>query len=476
MIQVLNRGEMGGLPVINFHAAGIDVGSTVLAISYTDGRGNQCLCTTGCFTKDLRELVSLFEKEGVKDVAMEATGVYWMSLYEVLEEAGIKVTVIHPGHYKNSDYVKTDGNDSIWIHQYKSCGILRNSHIAPEHYRELRNYIHERNVVQTQKSETLTRIQRILTLMNLKIQHLISDIEGVGGMKILRAIASGTHDAETLVDLININQFKASREDLVASLEGIYKTQFVNMLRMKLVEYDFFVSQMKNYEVFIEEVLKKIALAVGKPVMKPVVEQVAESGKESEKKKGKKREKRGRKPAEVGSKYCRKNQYHFDVRSYLHQILGVDLTVLEGFDEKMLLDIVCVTGVDMSKWSTAQHFTSWLNLSPRRKQTGGKYIGNETRKTNNPATQSFRISANSLSNSKGHLGVSYRRLSSKQGPKTATKAIARKMAVLFYTLVKNQQEYDPTITAKKMKEQEEKKIKKLMKAAEKMGYTIQKIA
>jgi hypothetical protein len=154
----------------------------------------------------------------------------------------------------------------------------------------------------------------------------------------------------------------------------------------------------------------------------------------------------------------------------------VDLTQLEGFDEKMLLDIISVTGVDMKKWATVQHFTSWLNLSPRRMQTGGKYIGNERRKTNNPATQALRLSANSLANSKGSLGISYRRLASKKGPKTATKATARKMAVLFYTLVKNKQEYDPTIVAKQMKEQEDKKIKKLIKTAEKLGYTVQKIA
>lgn len=139
MEKILRKGTISGLPVINFHAAGIDVGSTVMAVSYTDREGNQCLCKTGCFTKELNELVILLQSEGVKDVAMEATGVYWMSLYEMLEDSGIRVTLIHPGHYKNSAHVKTDENDSLWIHQYHSCGILRNSHIASEYYRELRN-------------------------------------------------------------------------------------------------------------------------------------------------------------------------------------------------------------------------------------------------------------------------------------------------------------------------------------------------
>ena len=450
MEKILRKGTVSGLPVINFHAAGIDVGSTVMAIAYTDSTGNQCLCKTGCFTKELSELVNLLGKEGVKDVAMEATGVYWMSLYEMLEDAGIRVTLIHPGHYKNSSHLKTDENDSLWIHRYHSCGILRHSHIASETYRELRNYIHERNVVQKQKSETLTRIQRILTMMNLKLQHVISDMEGAGGMTILRAIASGVNQAEALVDLIDVERFKASREEIAASLEGIYKTQFVTLLKMKLQEYDFFIHQMKEYEVFIEETLNKIVATQEKPTGTPVAKK---------------------------SKYARKNQYSFDAGQYLQQILGVDLTQAEGMDEKMLLDVLSVTGMDMSKWPTSQHFTSWLNLSPRRMKTGGKYIGNENRKTNNPATQAFRISAHSAGiNSKGHLGALYRRLVAKKGKKTATKAVARKIAVIFYTLVKNKQEYNPLIITKKIKEQEERKLRQLAKLARKLGYSLQKTA
>ena len=377
-----------------------------------------------------------------------------MSLYEMLEDAGIRVTLIHPGHYNRSSEPKTDGKDSLWMHQYHSCGILRNSHIASELYRELRHYIHERNVVQHQKSETLTRIQRILTLMNIKLQHWISDIEGVGGLKMIRAIASGVTDPEQLVNLIDVKRFKASREVLVSSLEGIYKEHFVTLLKMKLQEYDFFVSQMRHYEIFIEETLKKITAKVEKPatvVSKPLVV--------------------------TKSKYVRKNQYKFDAKEYLYQLLGTDLTKAEGMDEKMLLDVISVTGADMSKWPTEQHFTSWLNLSPRRMESGGKYLGNKKRRTTNPATQAFRLSAQSVgTKSKGPLGKLYRRLVAQKGKKTATKAVARKLAVTFYTLAKNKQEYNPLFSAKRMEEQEAKKISNLKKLAKKLGYSMQKIS
>ena len=212
---------------------------------------------------------------------------------------------------------------------------------------------------------------------------------------------------------------------------------------------------------FIEETLKKIAAKVEKPASE--VEKPATGLPESE--------------AVTKSKYVRKNQYSFNAKGYLSHLLGTDLTCAEGMDEKMLLDVVSVTGADMSKWPTEQHFTSWLNLSPRRMESGGKYLGSKKRSTTNPATQAFRISAQSVgSKSKGPLGKLYHRLVAKKGKKTATKAVARKLAVTFYTLVKNKKEYNPEFSAKRMAEQEEKKIRNLIKLAKKLGYSMQKIS
>jgi transposase len=451
MEKISTNGAINGLPVINPHAAGIDVGSIEMVISYTNASGQQCVCKTGAFTQDLKELVEVLLQDGVTDVAMEATGEYWKSLYEMLEDAGINMTVINPSHYKNSANLKTDENDSQWIHQYHSCGILRHSHIATESYRELRSYLHERSVVQNQKSETLSRIQRLLTVMNIKLQHYVSDIEGSGAMKVLRAIASGVQDAPTLVNLMHVERFKAGRENLEASLEGNYKPHLVTLLRMKLEEYDFFVSQMKKYEGCIEAVLQRIEASVILPEAEPEI-----------KKK---------------HKYTRKNQYGIDIKGHLEHILGIDLTAVEGFDEKVLLDILSITGADMGKWPTAQHFVSWLNLSPRRQKTGGKYIGNQTRRTGNPATQALRMSAQSIgAKSKGPLGILYRRLSATKGSKTAIKAVARKLGILFYTLVKNRAAYDFQMAAERVKKQTDREVRRLHKMARKLGYDVKKIA
>jgi transposase len=452
MEKIQKNGTVSGIPVINFHAAGIDVGSTLTVVSFTDPSGVQSVYETGCFTKDLKEPVQLLKEQKITDAAMEATGIYWMSLYGLLEEAGIRVTLINPAHYKNSANQKNDVNDSIWIHQYHSCGILRHSHIADEHCRELRHYIHERTVIQNQKRDTLNRMHRLLELMNVKFQHLISDIEGVGGMKLLRAIASGVSDAEKLVGCLNLNLFKAKREELGASLEGVYEKQFVTLLKMKLEEYDFFVDRMKQYELLIDEALEKM------PRWKVPEEEKEEEDPQKQQK----------------FKYVRKNQYHMDVRAQLIRITGIDLTLVNGFQEKMLPDVISVTGTDMSKWPTAQHFASYLKLSPRKKISGGKFLGHERNKTTNPATQAFRLAAQSISQGKSSMSALYRRLAIRKGPKTANKAVARKLAVLFYTLLKNHQEYDMDRYNQTQQKREKYEMKRLKRLAHKLGYEIQK--
>jgi len=440
-----------GLPVVNQHTAGIDIGSMLMTVSYTGKDGFTYLFECNGFTVDLKALVKTLSDEGVTDVAMEATGVYWMSLYELLEDAAIKVTLINPAHFKNVAAHKTDVNDSLWINQLHACGLLRNSHIATEYFRELRHYIHERGVIQRQKSDILNRIHRQLTLMNIKFQHLISDIEGVGGMKLLRAIASGVSDPVKLLSLLELKRFKASPEELLKSLQGIFKEQFVILLKMKLKEYDFHKDQMLEYDKLIEGVLKKIVVDI--PVFQAA--------------KDKKKDK---------PKYYRKNEYSFDANSYLIQIFGIDLTAVSAFDEKMLLDIVGVVGSDLSKWANAEKFVDYLLLSPRSRKTGGKIVGHEKRKVNNPATQAFRLAARSLWNSQTPLGFMYRRLSASKGKMTATKAVARKLARLFYTLVTKKVAYDDTLLAKRQEEQEKREIVKMKKMAEKLGFDVKKKA
>ena len=432
--------KMSQFGILYPRSAGIDVGSMLMVVSYTDASDQIHLKQFDSFTSSLHELADLLQREKVEIVTMESTATYWIPLHRILESRGIKVVMINPSHYRNVSARKTDINDAQWLHQLLTHGLLRESHIAPACYLDLRQYIHARQVCQDQKSDTLNRIQNTLTQMNIKFQHLISDVEGVSGMKLLRMICSGVSDPEELLCSIDHKRLKASREDLLHSLEGNYRESLIHILTGNLKAYDFLKDQMLYYEGHIEQTLKLLA-----PEIK------------SEKKQG----------------MVRKNQYHINLKDYLLAILGVDLTAVEGLDEIGLLTILAVTGPDMNKWPTAGHFTSWLNLSPRPKITGGKLVGYEKRITHNPATQAFRLAANCLWQSKGPLGQQYRKLAATKGKAKAIKAVARKIAVIFYNMVLNQEAYDSSKVQQDAELQKARKIARLQKEAQKLCLTIQ---
>jgi transposase len=433
------------LGLIHPASAGIDVGSMNMMVSYQNEYGQQIITETSAYTKDLQALAKDLKKAGVTHVAMEATGVYWMSIYEILEEYSISVTLVNARHYKNVAAQKTDVKDCQWLHQLHAHGLLKNSHIAEEQYRELKTYIHERGIMQNQKKDVLNRIQKVLTQMNIKLQHIISDIEGVTGMSIIRRIADGVDNAEQLLESVDTNKLKATKEELIRSLEGRFKPYYITVLKHHLQIYDFNKSKMLEYENLIEEVLKMMLPKDSKPIKAKTTK-------------------------------ARKNQYHFNLKEYVEKIAGTDLTAIDGIDEISVLTIFSVTGLDLSKWRTAEHFVSWLNLSPRLKKSGGKILGHQKRFTNNAATQAFRLAAQSLWNSKTPLGHLFRRLSAQKGSKKAIKAVARRLAVIYYHMLLKKTTYDPAKTVLDEAKIKAKKIAWLQKEASKLGGRLEMVA
>lgn len=447
MLKSSNQSPQSPLAIINAHTAGIDVGSMLMMVSYTDSSGQQKLLESTGFSEDLVKMAQLLKTEGVTDVAMEGTGVYWMAIYEVLEEAGLNVTLTNPRHFKNVTAQKTDVKDCQWLHQLHAHGLLRPSHIAPDLYRQLKTFIHERNILQGMKSDTLNRIHKVLTQMNIKVQHIISDIEGAAGLKLLKGIASGITDPEELLALIH-TKLKASREELLHSLTGIHKGHFHVILQNQLDVYDFVKAKMKGYELLIEDVLKQI-MPLNEDGSVPVIEKK--------------------------TSYTRKNEYSINLKGYLERILGVDVTTIDGIKEISALEIISVTGTDMTKWKTADHFVSWLNLSPRPKISGGRLLGHEKRFTNNKATQAFRLAAQTMWQNKSPLGRLYKKLVVRKGTKKTIKAIARRLAVIFYKMVKDKCAYDIARLERNLEQQKARKIARLMKEASKYGYDLQPV-
>lgn len=432
------------LGIIRPNVAGLDVGSMSMMVSYPGAGGVQTVKEFDAYTDDLNEMAKQLVGAGVTDVGMEATGVYWMAVYEVLEQHGIKVTLVNARHYKNVSGQKTDVKDAQWLQQLHAHGLLRGSHIADEQYRELRTYVHERAVLQKCKSDTLNRIQKVLSQMNIKVQHIISDIEGVIGMQIIERIANGLTSSETILEGLDIKKLKSTKEDLEKSLKGIFKQHYIMVLKSHLASYHFYKNQMLKYENEIQKALK---------IMLPHEQkEVAIKAKNTK---------------------ARKNQYHFNLKEYLHKIVGVDLTEIDGLEENTVLTIIAVVGLNMHKWPTAEHFVSWLNLAARPRITGGKVIGHQKRFTNNPATQAFRMAAQTMWQNKGPLGKLYRKLSHTKDSKKAIKAVARRLAVIFYNMVKKQTGYDPKIVVIDEEKNKARKIARLQKEAEKLGCRVE---
>lgn len=435
--------KMGrGLPVFNPHAAGIDIGDTLHCVAINDGNGGHEVKTTSAFTCDLKEIVEYLKSNGVTTAAMESTGVYWLALYLMLEEAGIEVYLVNAKHVKNVTGRKKDDTDSIWIQKLHTCGLLQKCFQPDNEIRLLRNYTRQRKSLISLGSDAVRRIQKALELMNIKIHTVISDILGKTGMKMVKAIIEGERDAQILSTLCD-PRIKASKEEIIKSLEGIWKEEYLFMLEQAVENYEFHQKQIKSCEEKIkQQLLKQVAI---------IKEGDITSVEETPNKKSKKKPK------------SKKNQFDFPISPYLQAIAGVNLCKIPGISEVTALEFISEVGVDMSKWKSAKHFSAWLNLTPNTKISGGKIISSKMMKKNNKAGQYLRQAASCLSTNKTPIGDYYRRMRARLGGRGAALTTAHKLSRVIYTMLLKKTEYNEGMMVDNQEKFKEEKIKKLEK-------------
>ena len=424
-----------GLPVFNEHAAGIDIGDTMHCVAISNGEGGHLVKTTSAFTCDLEDIVCFCKTNKITTVAMESTGVYWLALYIMLEEAGIEVYLVNAKHVKNVTGRKKDDTDSIWLQKLHTCGLLQKSFQPENQIRTLRNYTRQRATLISLGSDAVRRMQKALELMNIKIHTVISDILGKTGMEMVKAIISGERNPQALIALCD-PRIKASKEEILKSLQGIWKDEYLFMLEQAVENYEFHQKQLKNCEEKIkEQLLKQVAI---------INQGDISSIDESQKKK-------------------RKNQYDFNVTSYLKAITGVDLCKIPGISEVTALEFIAEVGTDMSKWKSSKHFAAWLNVVPNTKITGGKIISSKMQKRRSKAGQCLRQAASCLSSNKTTIGDFNRRMRAKLGGKGATLSTAHKLSRIIYKMILNKTEYDPGMNITNQEKYREEKIRKLEK-------------
>lgn len=433
-----------GLPVFNPYAGGIDVGDTKHDVAISDGATGHETREYSSFTDGLTDLVNWLVSEDITTVAMESTGIYWLNLYLMLEEAGIEPYLVNAKHAKNVTGRKKDDTDAIWLQKLHCCGLLQKSFQPDAEIRVLRTYVRQRKNLVSISSDSVRRMQKAMELMNLKLHTVISDILGKTGLQMVDAILNGERNPDELIKLKD-QRIKASEEDIKKSLAGIWKEEYLFMLKQAYEEYRFYQSQINACEEKIkDQLLRQVAQILDGDI----------TNMQLEKKKKK------------------KNQFNFEIQPLLKIIAGVDLCEVDGISEVSCLELISEIGTDMSKWKSSKHIAAWFNLAPNTKITGGKIISSKMQKKKNHAGQTLRMSANSLKKSKSPLGDYARKMKSRLGKSAGVVATAHKLARIVYTMIKEKRPYNPKIVANDQEKWKEKRIKYLEKQLDQLKRAV----
>jgi transposase len=428
-----------GFNLIHPDAAGIDVSSEDYFVAVPEDRDKYPVRKFGCFTQDLHDIAAWLKKCRITSVAMESTSVYWAQLFLVLQDNGFEVFLVNARQIKNVSGKKTDVEDCQWIQQLHSYGLLNNSYQPDSITRELRTYVRQRKNLTEDASKEVLRMQKALTLMNIKLDRVISDIMGKSGKSIIEAILKGEHDPKKLINLTD-GRLKASKEDLLKSLEADWRREHLFSLKQRYDLYQYYQLKIIECDNQIEGLLS----------IYPKEEQKNSST-------------GGFNPFKR-KQYKQKTDFTFDPLIYLNEIYGIDITRIPGFSSVTAVTILSETGSDIkNKFPTKKQFLSWLNVVPNNKKTAGKILSSTVRKKKNKAGLSFRLAANALKSSKCPLGDYFRKIRSRDGHGRAIIATASKLASIFYTLVTTKTEFNYDIYLKSHKINMEKQLNKLNK-------------
>ena len=400
--------------------------------------------TFGTFSTDLYRLAEWLRAASITTVAMESTGVYWIPVYEILEAHGLEVVLVNGRHVKHVPGRKSDVNDAQWLQQLHQYGLLSGSFRPREQIVSLRAYLRHRERLIEMAASHVQRMQKALMQMNVQLHHVVSDITGRTGMRIIRAIAAGSHVPEELAAYRDA-RCRASEATICAALTGHYRPEHVFALRQGLELYDFHQAKIAECDAEIETTLRQ--LSETRPAPSAPLPAVRHA-------KG-------------------KHELTFDARAALYALLGADLTQIHGFGPYTVLRLVAECGDDMSKWPTAKHFTSWLGLAPGNKVSGGRLLSSKTKRSANRAAALLRLAAVNVGRTQTALGAFYRRLAARTGKAKAVTATARKLAVLFYTALRYGMKYvDPGVNSYEQRYRQ-RVIHNLRRRARDMGYSLE---
>ena len=401
------------MPLINEHAAGIDVGSKSHYVAV--GQSDDDVCKFNVYSKDNAALVAHLKNKGIKTVAMESTGSYWQTLYSCLQQAGFEVVLSN--NYIKDPQRKTDTKDARWLQRLHSLGLLKGAFIPSLSIERIRTYHRQRENIVALAAGCQLKMQKALRLMNIRLDIALSDITGLSGMRMLEAIVQGERSGQKLASLAH-STVKKSKEEIADALQGQWKEEQLFIVADELEAYKSYQKRIAAYDKKIEELLKD------------AVSEVPVSQEEPNKKPSR------RKP--------RKNMPAYDVEKLSMEYFGVNLLKIEGVGHSTIMTFIAEVGTDINKFPTKKHFTSWLRLAPNNKKTGDKTFSTRTPKGKSIMANAFRLAANTISQRKrGVLKNTFVRIAIKKGRAAAITALARKLAEIFWIMAVKKVPYMP---------------------------------
>jgi transposase len=425
------------LPIINPHAGGIDVGSEKFFVS-NGGKEPKVFLTV---TRQMKDLCEYCKAEGVRTVAMEATGVYWINVYGALEEAGFEVIAVNGAHCRNFPGRKTDMKDCQWLAVLHAHGLLTSGFVPPTDIRRLRDYLRLRADLVSMAAQHVQHMQKAMDRLNVKIHVVISDITGWSGMRIIKSILAGERDAERLVELCDGQILKTKRTPMLEALRGLWRKEHLFALELAVDSYESYQKQIARCDVLIAEVVKE--MSAGKPT--------PDLGKPKE---------------------LRHNAIILaDLQKQMAQIFGKDLTKLPCLNESTVALLLAEIGQDMSRWKDWRHFGSWMALAPSYAQSGRR-----RRREKRYLTRAGQILCRAVQcmavGKHTWLASFYRRIRAKRGAKVAIKATAYKVAKLIYLVLTKGWEYVEEGIARYEERVRQMQLKVLKKLARTLKYDL----
>jgi transposase len=431
--------------VVHPNAAGIDIGGQSHWVAVPPERGGETVREFSAFTHSLHEMVDWLKSHNVCTVAMEATGILWIPVFEVLETAGFEVYLVNAAHAKNVSGRKSDLLDCQWIQKLHACGLLQKSFRPADKTVVLRSYVRQRGELVRAQAASTQRMQKALMQMNLQLHLVVSDITGLTGLTILKRILEGERDPLVLAALRD-PRCKRSEVEIAEALRGTWREEHLFALRQSLATFEHLERQISEVD---EQIHQALAAMDNDPRVDPNT------------------------PLDPAPKKIRDAQkaLGFDARTLLYQKAGADLTRILGINLLTALTVLSEIGTDMSRWPTAKHFASWLGLAPNRRISGGKELSSHTRKTKNRAGQALRIAASTLHRSDTALAAFYRRKLHKGKPVAIT-ATAHRLARWIYAILKNGTQYAEEILAQEEERNRERQVAALKRTAAHLGLAV----